>query len=161
MRNCANAELQRLALRIAFRRTIFFFGHDNFFFDNAFSSARIGSQMRNLVRASIVVSGGPHSRDGSHIKGNRKGNRAMTTLSKTLLGAAAGAGLLALSPLSAQAAIVCEGNVCWHTHSVYEYPHESGVIIHSDDWRWGPGERFSWREHEGRGYWRGERWIEW
>jgi hypothetical protein len=23
------------------------------------------------------------------------------------------------------------------------------------------GEHFSWREHEGRGYWRGDRWTEW
>src|SRR3974377_911098 len=85
----------------------------------------------------------------------------MRSLRKTLLGTALGTGALALSAASASAAIICNGNVCWHAHTAYEYPTESRVIIHPDDWRWGPGERFSWREHEGRGYWRGERWIEW
>jgi hypothetical protein len=85
----------------------------------------------------------------------------MTTLSKTLLGATAGMGLLALSAASASAAIVCTGNVCWHTHEAYTYPSESRVIVHPDAWRWGPSERFSWREHEGRGYWRGDSWVAW
>jgi hypothetical protein len=31
---------------------------------------------------------------------------------------------------------------------------------HPDNWRWGAGERFRWREHEGRGYWLGGRWTE-
>jgi len=34
-----------------------------------------------------------------------------------------------------------------------------GVVIHEDDWS--PGERHRWREHEGRGYWRGGHWVEW
>ena len=85
----------------------------------------------------------------------------MTTLSKTLLGTAAGAGLLALSAVSASAAIVCSGNVCWHTTTTYEYPSESRVIVHPDGWRWGPSERFSFREHTGRGYWREDKWIGW
>lgn len=85
----------------------------------------------------------------------------MTTLSKTLLGATAGAGLLALSAASASAAIVCTGNVCWHTHERYSYPAEARVTVHEDSWRWGPSERFAWREHEGRGYWRGDNWVEW
>jgi hypothetical protein len=84
----------------------------------------------------------------------------MTSLSKALLGAAIGAGILGSSGLSASAAVVCSGNVCWHTHEAYEYPPDAGVVVHPDDWRWGPGERFTWREHEGRGYWRGERWME-
>jgi hypothetical protein len=85
----------------------------------------------------------------------------MTSLSKTLLGIAMGAGVLALSAASASATIVCSGNVCWHTTETYEYPTESRVIVHPDTWRWGPSERFSWREHTGRGYWRDDRWIEW
>jgi hypothetical protein len=85
----------------------------------------------------------------------------MTILSKTLLGTAAGAGLLALSAASASAAIVCSGNVCWHTTTTYEYPSESRVIVHPDSWRWGPSERFTFREHPGRGYWRDDRWVEW
>jgi len=84
----------------------------------------------------------------------------MTSLSKTLLGATAGLGLLALSAASASADVVCSGNVCWHTHETYTYPPEARIIVHPDSWRWGPREHFSWREHEGRGYWRGEEWIE-
>jgi hypothetical protein len=85
----------------------------------------------------------------------------MTPLKKTILGAAMGTGMLAFSAVSASAAIVCNGPVCWHTHEAYDYPPTAGVIVHPDDWRWGPGERFSWREHDGRGYWRGDRWMEW
>jgi hypothetical protein len=85
----------------------------------------------------------------------------MTSPSRTLFGVLLGAGVLAFSGASASAAIVCSGNVCWHTHDVYEYPPDARVIIHPDDWRWGPSERYVWREHPGRGYWRGERWLEW
>lgn len=83
----------------------------------------------------------------------------MKSLSKTLLGAAMGAGILAFSSASASAAIVCTGPVCWHTHERYDYPPTAGVIVHEDDWRAGPGIKF--REHEGRGYWSGDRWTEW
>jgi hypothetical protein len=43
----------------------------------------------------------------------------MTSLSKTLFGAAIGAGILTLSVMSASAAIVCSGRACWHTHESY------------------------------------------
>lgn len=85
----------------------------------------------------------------------------MTSLRKTIVGAALGAGVLVLSAASASAAIVCSGTVCWHTHDAYAYPPTAGVIVHQDDWRWAPGERYSWREHEGRGYWHGDRWMDW
>ena len=85
----------------------------------------------------------------------------MNVMSKTLAGAIVGAGLLAASTVSASAAIACTGNVCWHTHETYTYPPDAGVIIHEDNWRWGPRERFTFREHEGRGYWRGDRWMTW
>ncbi len=29
-----------------------------------------------------------------------------------------------------------------------------------DDWRWGAQEHYSWREHEGRGYWNGDKWMD-
>jgi hypothetical protein len=83
----------------------------------------------------------------------------MTQIGKSLLGTALGAGMLALSSISASAAIVCQGNVCWHTHDRFDYPRAAGVVIHEDDWR--PGPRISFREPEGRGYWKGERWTEW
>src|SRR5215813_14354934 len=42
------------------------------------------------------------------------GDRRMTLLSKTILGATLGASVLALTAASASAAVVCSGNVCWH-----------------------------------------------
>lgn len=85
----------------------------------------------------------------------------MTSTSKALLGALLSAGILAFSGASASAAIVCRGYVCWHAHEFYEYPPEAHVIIRPDNWSWGPHERYIWREREGRGYWRGDEWIEW
>jgi hypothetical protein len=83
----------------------------------------------------------------------------MTLLSKTTLGTVLAAGALALSAGNLSAAIACSGNVCWHTQERYEYPPEARVIIHPDDWRWRRHERYVWREHEGRGYWRGGHWM--
>jgi hypothetical protein len=80
---------------------------------------------------------------------------------KFLLGAAAAAGLLAVSAVDASAAIVCAGPVCWHAHETYDYPPDARVVVHPDGWRWGREEHYTWREHEGRGYWRGDRWMEW
>jgi hypothetical protein len=37
------------------------------------------------------------------------------------------------------------------TRDAYEYPAAARVVVHPDDWRWGPREHYSWREHEGRG----------
>jgi hypothetical protein len=85
----------------------------------------------------------------------------MKIFTKTAIGTTLGAGLLALSTISASAAIACSGNVCWHTHETYTYPPDSKVIIHEDNWRWGPKEKYIFREHEGRGYWRGDHWTEW
>ncbi len=85
----------------------------------------------------------------------------MQTLGKVAFGTMMGVGALAFSLSAAPAAIVCSGDACWHAHSVYEYPPEAHVIVHPDDWRWGPSEHFVWREHEGRGYWHGDRWDEW
>ena len=85
----------------------------------------------------------------------------MTLLSKTLLAAAMGASMLAFSASGASAAIVCTGHTCWHAAQAYEYPGEAHVIVHPDGWRWGPREHFSWREHEGRGYWSGDHWRAW
>lgn len=78
---------------------------------------------------------------------------------KLVLTTVVGAGALALSALNASAAIVCTGDTCWHSHETYTYPPEAHVIIHRDDWRAGPSIRF--REHEGRGYWRGDAWRAW
>ena len=85
----------------------------------------------------------------------------MNTLTKTFAGTTLAAGLLALSTMSASAAIACSGNVCWHTHETYVYPPEAKIVVHEDNWRWGPSDRYSFREHDGRGYWHGDRWTEW
>jgi hypothetical protein len=72
----------------------------------------------------------------------------------------AAADVVAVSGVSASAEIACVGPLCWHTSERYEYPPDANVVVHPNDWRWGPNEHYSWREHEGRGYWRGERWME-
>jgi hypothetical protein len=80
---------------------------------------------------------------------------------KTFVGAALSAGFLIGSAVGASAAIACTGNVCWHTHDRFGYPADAGVVIHRDDWRWGPNDHYVFREHEGHGYWRGDNWISW
>jgi hypothetical protein len=82
------------------------------------------------------------------------------SIAKLLLPVTLGAGVLAFSALSASAGISCVGPVCWHTHEAYDYPPTAGVVVHPDDWRWGPKEHYSWREHEGPGYWKGSKWME-
>jgi hypothetical protein len=76
----------------------------------------------------------------------------------TVLGAACA---LALLPSAASAEIVCnrEGD-CWHVRGAHHFRPEFGLTIHPDHWRWAGHEKYRWREHEGRGYWREGRWIE-
>jgi hypothetical protein len=116
----------------------------------------------------VVFSSGKHPTEvhafGSnptevHAFGSNPTEVPMTPFSKAIVGTAMGAGIMAFSALSASAAVVCTGDVCWHTQESYEYPSAAHVIIHDDAWRAGPGITF--REHEGRGYWSGERWTEW
>src|SRR5262245_9729152 len=63
-------------------------------------------------------------------------------------------GLLVFGATTASAAIVCnaEGD-CWRTKERYTYPPDAGVRVYADDWKWGPNDKYRWREHEGRGYW--------
>jgi hypothetical protein len=81
-------------------------------------------------------------------------------VAKVLSGVLLGAGLSVAASVPASAAVVCSGNVCWHTHERYEYPPEARVTVHEDNWRWGPEEKYTFREHDGRGYWRGDDWVE-
>ena len=85
----------------------------------------------------------------------------MKALGKLLAGATVGGAFLALSILNASAAIVCSGDVCWHTHETYRYPPSAHIIIHDDAWKAGPSEHYTFREHEGRGYWHGDTWETW
>jgi hypothetical protein len=87
--------------------------------------------------------------------------RQVNMIGKILSAAAIGAVVVVTSTFSASAAIVCQGNTCWHTHEAYDFPHEAGVVVHEDNWHWGPHEKFMFREHEGRGYWRGGKWVAW
>jgi hypothetical protein len=41
----------------------------------------------------------------------------------------------------------------------YSYPATAGIVVHPNHWRWGPREKFTWREHVGRGYWRNGVWV--
>lgn len=70
-----------------------------------------------------------------------------------------GVGAFAVSTNNASAAIACAGPVCWHVGETYEYPPDARVVVHEDGWRAGPDVKF--REHEGRGYWSGDRWTAW
>jgi hypothetical protein len=81
----------------------------------------------------------------------------MKILTTTFLIAASA---LALATTSASAAIVCndEGD-CWHVRGHVDYRPEFRLRVHPDDWKWGHTEHYRWREHEGRGYWRGGVWI--
>jgi hypothetical protein len=81
--------------------------------------------------------------------------------SKILSAAAIGAAVVMASASGASAAIVCQGHTCWHTHEAYDFPHEAGIVVHEDNWRAGPREKFNFREHEGRGYWHGGKWVTW
>lgn len=85
----------------------------------------------------------------------------MTKLRSITSVALLGFGIAAFASTGAFARIVCndEGD-CWHTTTVYDYPHESHVVVHEDNWKWPEKEHFSWREHEGRGYWRNHAWVD-
>jgi len=71
-----------------------------------------------------------------------------------------GLGALAVTATNASAAVVCNGaRECWHAPNDYVYKPEFGVVVHPDAWKWGADEHFTWREHEGRGYWRDGVWV--
>jgi hypothetical protein len=81
---------------------------------------------------------------------------------KATIFAAASTAILTISSVAASAYVACVplGLVCWHAKERYTYPAESKVVIHDDSWKWAPAEKYSWREHEGRGYWRDNAWVE-
>ena len=85
----------------------------------------------------------------------------MKIIGKMMFGALMGASVLAISATGASARVVCnEDGDCWHAKSDYAYRPEFRVTIHPDDWRWKEGEKYKWREHEGRGYWRRGEWTD-
>jgi hypothetical protein len=73
---------------------------------------------------------------------------------------ALGLGALLVSFTSASAAIACNSQgECWHVRRAYRYAPAYGVVVHPNNWRWGPADHYRWHEHTGRGYWRGGVWI--
>ena len=83
----------------------------------------------------------------------------MRGIGSTVAGILIGGTAIVAASTAASAAIVCRGSVCWHVNEMREYPPDAGVVVHEDDWRWRPEERYEWREHEGHGYWRDGAWI--
>jgi hypothetical protein len=82
--------------------------------------------------------------------------RASTIAAAALLGLS----LVSISATAASAAIACNAEgACWHVRRAYVYKPEYGIVVHDNNWRWGPGEHYVWREHGGRGYWRNGVWI--
>ena len=81
-------------------------------------------------------------------------------MKKYLVSALVGAvGILAFTATNASAAIVCNGEGdCWHVKDKYDYRPEWGLQVYPDDWSWS-GDKYRWREHEGRGYWNKGVWI--
>jgi hypothetical protein len=83
----------------------------------------------------------------------------MRTLTKLII---AGAGALTLTAGAASAAVVCndEGD-CWRVRGRPDYRPEFRLRVHPDNWRWGRGEHFRWREPgANHGYWRRGVWVE-
>ena len=79
---------------------------------------------------------------------------------KIAAGALLGLTAAAMSASVASAAIVCNAEgACWHVRRPYAYAPAYGVVVHPDAWRWGPRDRYVWREHPGRGYWRHGAWV--
>ena len=84
----------------------------------------------------------------------------MKLASKIAFAAMLGLGALTAGASTASAYVICNGaGECWHTRYRYAYHPEWGIVVHPNGWRWGAGERFVWREHVGRGYWRNGVWI--
>jgi len=76
-----------------------------------------------------------------------------------------GSAILALSVFAfttaASAAVVCNGEGdCWRVNKRHDYPAGANLQIYGDDWTWGEGDNYRWREPgAGRGFYRGGVWI--
>jgi hypothetical protein len=86
----------------------------------------------------------------------------MKTTLKLTTAAILGASALAFMATDASAAIACNAyGECWHVRKPWKYPMEAGVVIHPEGWKWGPSEKFVFKEHvgTGRGYWKNGVWV--
>ncbi|MFT3731174.1 MAG: hypothetical protein QM780_07075 [Hyphomicrobium sp.] len=69
-------------------------------------------------------------------------------------------GMLALTATAASAAIVCNADGdCWHVREHYKYEPGLNLRVYPDSWKWSKNDHYRWREHQGRGYWRGGVWV--
>ena len=50
---------------------------------------------------------------------------------------------------------------CPHAQGEAHLSAEAKIVVHDDNWKWTPSEKYTWREHEGRGYWRDDKWVPW
>lgn len=76
-----------------------------------------------------------------------------------IMGTIAGIGAMIAVAAPASAYVACNrSGDCWHTTDRYTYKPTFGITVHDDAWKW-RGDRYHWREHEGRGYWRNGAWI--
>ena len=83
----------------------------------------------------------------------------MKLLNAITFAALTGVSAVALISTSASAGIVCNSDGdCWHTQTDYQYQPSFGLTVHSNDWKWNEGEKHAWREHKGKGYWKGGSW---
>lgn len=84
----------------------------------------------------------------------------MKTFSAIAVAALMGVASVNLISTNASAAVVCnEDGDCWHTQTDETYAPSLGLSVHQNDWKWKDGERHAWREHEGKGYWKGGSWT--
>jgi hypothetical protein len=87
------------------------------------------------------------------------GSSKMKTFSKLTVAALMSAGAMALISTNASASIVCnQDGDCWHAQQQYAYQPAFGLTVHDNGWKWKDGEKHAWREHEGKGYWKGGNW---
>jgi hypothetical protein len=86
----------------------------------------------------------------------------MRALYTGVFGAACVVAVTAMTASSASAYVVCnEDGDCWRVEKRYKYRPEFRLTVRPDDWRWGPDERYRWREPgEGYGYWRSGVWVD-
>ena len=83
----------------------------------------------------------------------------MRTISAVAFASLIGVSAAALISTSASAAIVCNSDGdCWHTQTEYKYQPAFGLTVHQNDWKWNEGDKHTWREHDGQGYWKGGAW---
>ncbi len=77
----------------------------------------------------------------------------------TVTGAPKGTAPVTTEGYGPSSVVVCnEAGYCSHAEQAYDYPPGAQIYVQPHDWVWNNGENYAWREHTGRGYWRGDNW---